>query len=100
VGIDTPSIDFGQSTTYQSHVTLYSQNIPGLENVDLSKITTLADKHDLQIIALPMKIKDGSGAPLRIIATYDDESSKSSAHSLMTSSILSVISLAIVLFIV
>ena len=93
-------MDYGQSTMFQSHVILYKENIPGLENIDLSNITTIADKHDLQIIALPMKIKDGSGAPLRIIATYDDESSKSSSKSLMTSLIVSIMSLVIVLFIV
>ena len=30
------------------------------------------DRKDLMIFALPMKIKDGSGAPLRIIATLAD----------------------------
>ena len=65
VGIDTASIDYGQSQTFDAHVTLMSENIPAFENVaNLEKLPTKA----FQIIALPMKIKGGSGAPLRIVA--------------------------------
>jgi kynurenine formamidase len=65
VGIDTASIDYGQSTTFGSHVALMSENIPAFENVaNLDKIPTKG----ANIVALPMKIKGGSGAPLRIIA--------------------------------
>jgi kynurenine formamidase len=65
VGIDTASIDYGQSQTFDSHVALMSQNIPAFENVaNLDKVPIKG----AQIIALPMKIKGGSGAPLRIIA--------------------------------
>lgn len=65
IGIDTASIDFGQSQTFGSHVALMSQNIPAFENVaNLDKIPVKG----AQIFALPMKIKGGSGAPLRIIA--------------------------------
>ena len=42
-----------------------TQNIPAFENVaNLDKLPA----KNFQIIALPMKIKGGSGAPLRIIA--------------------------------
>jgi len=65
IGIDTASIDYGQSTTFGSHVTLMSENIPAFENVaSLDKIPVKG----ANIIALPMKIKGGSGAPLRIVA--------------------------------
>jgi kynurenine formamidase len=65
VGIDTASIDFGQSQTFGSHVALMSENIPAFENVaNLDKVPVKG----AQIVALPMKIKGGSGAPLRIIA--------------------------------
>ena len=65
VGIDTASIDYGQSTTFDSHVALMTNNIPAFENVaDLSQIPVKG----FQVIALPMKIKGGSGAPLRIVA--------------------------------
>ena len=65
VGIDTPSIDFGQSTHFESHVILMDQNIPAFENLDnLEKLPPT----DFEIIALPMKIAGGSGGPLRIVA--------------------------------
>lgn len=65
IGIDTASIDHGQSTTFASHVTLMSSNIPAFENVaNLDKVPVKG----AQVIALPMKIKGGSGAPLRIVA--------------------------------
>lgn len=68
IGIDTPSIDFGQSKEFQSHVILLTQNIPAFENLtNLEKLP----RQGFTIIALPMKIKDGSGAPLRIIAILD-----------------------------
>lgn len=65
IGIDTPSIDYGQSTDFESHVILLSENIPAFEN--LTNLEQLPNK-DFVIIALPMKIKGGSGGPLRIVA--------------------------------
>jgi len=65
VGIDTASIDFGQSKTYGSHVILMTHNIPALENVaQLERIPTSG----AYIVALPIKIKGGSGGPVRIAA--------------------------------
>lgn len=65
VGIDTPSIDFGQSARFESHVILLGKNIPAFEN--LTQLDKLPDS-GFSLVALPMKIKGGSGAPLRIIA--------------------------------
>lgn len=65
IGIDTPSIDFGQSTLFQSHVLLFEQNIPVLENV--ANVDSLPSE-GFQVIALPMKIAGGSGGPTRIVA--------------------------------
>ena len=65
VGIDTASIDYGQSTLYETHRTLYERNIPGLEN--LANLNRLPPR-GATLVALPMKIKGGSGAPLRAIA--------------------------------
>ncbi|OUS01010.1 cyclase [Flavobacteriales bacterium 33_180_T64] len=65
IGIDTPSIDYGQSEYFKSHVILLSQNIPAFEN--LTNLDQLPS-NGFEIIALPMKIKGGSGAPLRIVA--------------------------------
>ncbi|MGI9531549.1 cyclase family protein [Lutimonas sp.] len=65
IGIDTPSIDYGQSTLFKSHVILMSHNIPAFENLtNLNQLPT----EGFEILALPMKIKGGSGAPLRAIA--------------------------------
>jgi kynurenine formamidase len=65
IGIDTASIDYGQSTEFKTHVTLMEKDIPAFENVaNLDKLPAKG----FQIIALPMKIKNGSGSPLRIIA--------------------------------
>jgi kynurenine formamidase len=65
VGIDTASIDYGQSQTYGSHVALMQLDIPAFENVaSLEQVPATG----AQVIALPLKIKGGSGGPLRIIA--------------------------------
>lgn len=65
IGIDTASIDYGQSSNYKSHQILTNQNIPIFENV--GRLDELPNT-GAYIIALPMKIKGGSGGPLRIIA--------------------------------
>ncbi len=65
VGIDTASIDFGQSTKFEAHVALLSQNVPVFEN--LTKLPDLPTR-GFDVIALPMKIAGGTGGPLRIIA--------------------------------
>lgn len=65
IGLDTPSIDYGQSQLFESHVILLSKNIPAFENVmNLDKLPVKG----FSVIALPMKIKGGSGGPLRIVA--------------------------------
>jgi kynurenine formamidase len=65
VGLDTPSLDYGGSTRFESHQTFFEHNIPGFENV--TNLEKLPVKGAL-IFALPMKIKGGSGGPLRIVA--------------------------------
>jgi len=65
IGLDTASIDRGQSTTFDSHRVLFERNIPAFENV--ANLDQLPAK-GFSVIALPMKIKGGSGGPLRIIA--------------------------------
>ena len=64
IGIDTPSIDYGQSTSFESHVILYTANIPGFENVANLKALPATGSF---VVALPMKIEGGSGGPLRIV---------------------------------
>ena len=65
VGIDTASIDYGQSTLFETHRALFDANIPGLEN--LTALDQLPPT-GAYVVALPMKIGGGSGAPLRAIA--------------------------------
>jgi kynurenine formamidase len=65
IGLDTASIDFGQSTLYESHRTLFEQNIPAFEN--LTNLDQLPATGAF-VVALPMKIGGGSGGPLRAIA--------------------------------
>ena len=65
VGIDTASIDHGQSTNFETHVALLSHNVPVFEN--LSDLRGLPHR-EFDVIALPMKIAGGTGGPLRVIA--------------------------------
>lgn len=64
-GLDTPSIDYGQSTDFMVHRILFEHDLTAYENIaNLEKLPATGS----YIIALPMKIKGGSGAPLRIVA--------------------------------
>ena len=65
IGLDTASIDYGQSTMFESHRILADKNIPSFENV--ANLDQLPAK-GFRVIALPMKIEKGSGGPLRMIA--------------------------------
>jgi kynurenine formamidase len=65
VGIDTASIDHGQTRTYPTHQRLFRDAVPAFENVAaMEKLPA----NNFRVIALPMKIKGGSGAPCRIVA--------------------------------
>jgi kynurenine formamidase len=65
IGLDTPSIDYGRSSGFLSHRILMEKNIPAFEN--LANLSALPE-NNFHIVALPMKIKGGSGGPLRIAA--------------------------------
>jgi kynurenine formamidase len=65
IGLDTPSIDYGQSQLFESHRILFEKNIPAFEN--LANLDRLPVK-GFSVVALPMKIKGGTGGPLRIVA--------------------------------
>ena len=65
VGIDTASIDRGQSTDFRAHRVLSAAQVPVFENVtNLNRVPV----EGFHVIALPMKIEGGSGGPLRTIA--------------------------------
>ena len=65
VGIDTPSIDFGQSKDFLTHRILCGSNITAYENI--AHLEHLPAK-GAYIVAAPMKIRGGSGSPLRLFA--------------------------------
>jgi kynurenine formamidase len=65
IGLDTPSIDFGQSTNFESHRVLFAADIPAFENLNNLRALPASD---FVVIAMPMKIAGGSGGPLRIAA--------------------------------
>ncbi len=65
VGIDTASIDYGQSRDFIVHQILNGADVYGLENIaNLDKLPPAG----ATLIALPIKIKGGTGGPVRIIA--------------------------------
>jgi len=65
IGLDTPSIDYGQSSDFMAHRILCDHGLTVYENVtNLDKLPETGS----YIVALPMKIKGGSGSPLRIVA--------------------------------
>ncbi|CAF1059160.1 unnamed protein product [Didymodactylos carnosus] len=76
VGIDTLSIDAGQSKQFDVHQILLKNNIYGLENVaslgtvlkELSQPTAYFILH-----VLPIKIEKGTGAQCRIVAVIQDK---------------------------
>ncbi len=65
VGIDTASIDHGQSRRFETHVALLGRGIPVFEN--LAGLAQLPER-GFTVVALPMKIRGGSGGPLRAVA--------------------------------
>jgi kynurenine formamidase len=65
VGIDTASLDSGPSKDFQTHRILGRAGIYGLEN--LAALDGLPAK-GATLIALPMKIRNGTGGPVRVIA--------------------------------
>lgn len=65
IGVDTASIDYGPSTDFIVHRTVLGRNVPGLEN--LADVAGLPET-GFWVLALPMKIAGGSGAPARVAA--------------------------------
>lgn len=65
LGVDTASIDYGESQDFMVHRIAAAANVPGFEN--LTNLDALPPVGAL-VIALPMKIEGGSGGPLRAVA--------------------------------
>ena len=65
LGVDTPSIDFGPSADFAVHRVIAAKGAIGLENLKgLDQLPAVG----AIVIALPMKIASGSGAPVRAVA--------------------------------
>ena len=65
VGLDTASLDYGATKDFIAHQVLNGAGVYGLENVaNLERLPAVG----ATLIALPMKIKGGTGGPVRIVA--------------------------------
>jgi kynurenine formamidase len=65
LGVDVASIDYGASKNFIVHRIAMAANVPGFENLtNLDRLPPVG----ATVIALPMKIENGSGGPLRAVA--------------------------------
>ena len=69
IGVDTPSLDYGQSTDGLSHVIISKVNIVILENV--AYLGTIPEA-GIIIFFGAMKVYDGSGVPARVFALVSE----------------------------
>ena len=65
IGVDSPSVDYGPSQDFPVHRLGAPRGVPNFEN--LTGLDRLPSTGAV-VVALPMKIEGGSGAPLRAIA--------------------------------
>lgn len=65
IGIDTASIDYGPSQTFEAHQTTMPLGTYHIENA--ANLTTLPAT-GFTVVVAPIKIKDGSGGPARVFA--------------------------------
>lgn len=65
VGIDTASTDYGKTKDFPVHVVIAAAGIPALEN--LTNLDALPQT-GAYVMAMPLKVQEGSGAPARVIA--------------------------------
>ncbi len=65
IALDTPSIDYGKSTDFKVHQILFAADKLAIENIaNLDKLPAIG----ATLYAMPMLIKDGTGAPARVFA--------------------------------
>lgn len=74
VAIDTASLDHGQSKDFRAHRILNAANIYGIENLANAEHLPV---RGAALIALPMKIKGGSGGPVRVMAILPESENQS-----------------------
>lgn len=65
IGIDTPSIDYGPSKNFEVHRLTMAAGLYHLENVANLEQLPAAGAY---VIALPLKLRGGSGSPTRVLA--------------------------------
>ncbi|NTW70261.1 MAG: cyclase family protein [Chlorobiaceae bacterium] len=65
IGLDTPSIDHGQSKDFQVHRICFAADKLAIENI--ASLDKLPEKGAM-LYVIPMLIKDGTGSPARIFA--------------------------------
>ncbi|MEW6730441.1 MAG: cyclase family protein [Acidobacteriota bacterium] len=63
VGIDYLSIEQYRSTDFPTHQTLLSNGVIIIEGLNLAEV----EPGDYELICLPLKVKNGDGAPARVI---------------------------------
>ncbi len=65
IGLDTPSIDYGKSKDFKVHRICFAAGKLAIENIaNLDKLPAVG----ATLYAIPMFIKDGTGAPARVFA--------------------------------
>jgi kynurenine formamidase len=70
IGVDTASIDYGQSRDFIVHRIANGADVPGLENVaHLDRLPA----RGAWVMALPMNIAGGSGGPVRIVGVVEKQ---------------------------
>jgi len=69
-GLDTPSIDYGQSEEFRAHRALFKDDVVVLENLaNLDRLPPTG----FHVLALPMKVRGGSGGPVRALALLRED---------------------------
>jgi len=69
IALDTPSIDYGKSKDFPVHRELCGAGKLAVENIaNLDKLPPIG----AMLYAIPMQIKDGTGAPVRVFAVLKD----------------------------
>jgi len=76
LGLDTASIDYGPSSDFLVHREAGAHGIVGFENLKNLECLPATGAY---VIALPMKIGGGSGAPLRAVALLSGEDAAGAA---------------------
>ncbi len=70
VGIDSPSAEIQNSRDFETHHILLGASIPIAENLNSIPLSKLVG-HSFSVEVMPIMVKDGDGAPARIIAVEE-----------------------------